>query len=114
MAMDKEFEDWLNRNRYGSYKGIEIKPETQMVSYTYVISLLVITYRKHTRYYFLEAEREKAAVAQLLCTLCNLILGWWGFPWGPVFTIKETFGNLVKPNIQLWGKFAGKPEETQV
>ena len=108
--MDKEFSEWLNQNGYGSYKGIEITPSTQLVSYTYVISALVITYRHNTRYYFLEAEREKAAVAKLLCILCNLILGWWGIPWGPIWTIKETVCNLTNHNTRSWGEFAGKPQ----
>lgn len=111
-SMDKEFESWLNRNRYGDYKGIEIKPESEMVAYTYVISIVVMTFRRSTRYYFKEAESGKALAAKILCILCNLLVGWWGIPWGPIWTIKETFCNLTNSNTVFWGKFAGKPVDT--
>ena len=108
-TMDKDFKDWLNQNHYGNYNGIQIKPETEMVAYTYVISFIVLTYRKSTRYYFKEAEAGKALAAKILCILCNLIVGWWGIPWGPIWTIKETFCNLINSNTVMWGTFAGKP-----
>ncbi len=110
-AMDKDFKDWLNRNRYGTYKGVKITPETEMVAYTYVFSIIVMTFRRSTRYYFKEAERGKALAAKILCILCNLLVGWWGIPWGPIWTIKETFCNLINSNTVMWGKFAGKPVE---
>jgi hypothetical protein len=47
--------------------------------------------------------------AKILCILCNLIVAWWGIPWGPIWTIKETFCNLINSNTVMWGKFAGKP-----
>lgn len=110
-TMDKDFKDWLNRNHYGTYNGMKITPETEMVAYTYVISVIVLTYRKSTRYYFKEAEAGKALAAKILCILCNLIVGWWGIPWGPIWTIKETFCNLINKNTVMWGTFAGKPVE---
>lgn len=111
--MDKELKDWLNQNTYGTYNGMEITPVTEMVSYTYVISVLVITFRRSTRYYFKEAEAGKAACAKVLCILCNLICGWWGIPWGPIWTIKETFLNLINDNQTYWGQLAGKPNKEE-
>ncbi|MCM1179500.1 MAG: hypothetical protein NC347_04530 [Clostridium sp.] len=105
MSGNKEFRSWLERNTCGNYKGIEINPETKLVRYTYVISLIVITYRRQTAYYFLEAEAKEAAMAKLLCCLCNLTVGWWGFPWGPIWTVKETFCNLINSNSAKWGQF---------
>ena len=108
--MDEDFKDWLNWNHYGTYNGMEIKPETEMVAYTYVISIIVLTFRRSTRYYFKEAEKGKALAAKILCILCNLTVGWWGIPWGPIWTIKETFMNLINDNTVYWARFAGKPE----
>lgn len=102
--MDEHFRSWLNQNGYGNYAGIEITPSTQLVSYTYVISLLVVTLRRHTRYYFMEAEKSKALGAKFLCIACNLILGWWGIPWGPIWTIKETICNLANTQTISWGQ----------
>lgn len=108
--MDEDFRNWLNANRYGTYNGMEITPVTTLVSYTYVISAIAITYRKSTRYYFMEVEKKKARRAKFWCNLCNLTVGWWGFPWGPIWTIKETFCNLIDDDITYWGQLAG-PEK---
>lgn len=47
----------------------------------------------------------------MMCILCNLTVGWWGIPWGPIWTIKETFMNLINSNTVFWGSFAGRPVE---
>lgn len=104
MEMNTEFRNWLNMNRYGNYRGTEITPSSEMVSYTYVISLLVITFRRNTRYYFLEAEKKDAMLSKVLCILCNLTLGWWGIPWGPIWTVKETICNLCNTKKATWGE----------
>lgn len=110
MSNTNDFREWLARNRYGTYNGVEISPTSVLVSYTYVISFIVITYRKSTRYYFLEAEKKEATRAKILCNLCNLICGWWGIPWGPIWTIKETVCNIANSNTCYWGQLAGKDE----
>lgn len=111
--MDKEFQDWLNRNQYGNYNGYEITPKTELVSYTYVISIVVMSFRRSTRYYFKEAEKGKAITAKILCILCNLICGWWGIPWGPIWVIKETFCDLANSYTKYWGAIAGKTRENE-
>ncbi len=112
--IDQEFSNWLSYNRYGNYKGMQITPQTELVAYTYVISAFVVTFRHSTRYYFKEVEREKAIAAKILCTLCNLTMGWWGLPWGPIWTIKETVVNLSDGNVKRWGEIAGTPVEPTV
>lgn len=109
--MDQDFLDWLNTKRYGTYDGVDITPQTELVSYTYVISVIVMTFRRSTRYYFKDVEKGKALTAKLLCILCNLTLGWWGIPWGPIWVIKETFCNLANSNTKKWGEIAGRPQE---
>lgn len=110
---NKDFTDWLNKNYYGNYNGIEITPQTELVSYTFVISVVVISFRHSTRYYFKEVEKGKALTAKVLCILCNLIFGWWGIPWGPIWVIKETFCNLVNSNTTKWGRLVGKPMDIE-
>lgn len=103
----EEFLNWVNRNRYGNYGGIVITPQTKLVSYTYVISVGVLTFRRSTRYYFRDAERKEATCAMLACILCNLTLGWWGIPWGPIWTIQETICDLADSHTMCWGEIAG-------
>ncbi len=108
IVVEEDFRNWLEKNTCGTYKGMEISPTTELVSYTYVISAIVITFRKQTPYYFRQAEKKKAGMMKFLCILCNLTLGWWGIPWGPIWTIKETCCNIFNENTAYWGSFLTK------
>ncbi len=103
MNEEQDFRTWLSKYGCGNYKGIGITPDSELVSYTYVISLIVVTFRRSTPYYFKEVEGSKAMVMKLLCILCNLTLGWWGLPWGPIYVVKETICNLINKNTVKWG-----------
>ena len=37
---------------------------------------------------------ESAVVKGLPYTLLSLVAGWWGIPWGPIFTIGALYNNL--------------------
>lgn len=110
MNSEQDFRTWLSENGCGNYQGIAITPESELVSYTYVISVIVITFRRSTPYYFKEAEKGKAMAMKLLCILCNLLLGWWGIPWGPIYVVKETFCNLINKRTAKWGDFMKEAE----
>lgn len=110
--MKEDLRQWLNTYRYGEYNGVEITPQTKIVTYTYVMSAVVVTFRHNTRYYFVDVEKGAALRAKILCILCNLICGWWGIPWGPIWTISETAKNIANANYKCWGEFAGRPKKT--
>jgi len=71
----------------------EIQQGAKFVVYQYCISLLVITFRRSTNIYFIRHE-ENAVVKGLSFTLLSLVLGWWGIPWGPIYTIQSVWVNL--------------------
>jgi hypothetical protein len=55
--------------------------------------LLVVSYWFSSRF-VVESERD-AGVVKWLSTLATLLLGWWGIPFGPVFTIRALTRNLA-------------------
>jgi hypothetical protein len=55
-----------------------------------VISLLLITMRTPIQGIFCSYCAKKVA---LRASLISAILGWWGFPWGPIWTIGSILGN---------------------
>jgi len=75
----------------------EIKHELdrggRFVVFQYVISVLVMTFRRSSPVFFLR-EGESAGRAALPYTLLTLILGWWGIPWGPIYTIGALSNNF--------------------
>ena len=106
IQMSSHFREWLSQNGYGTYNGIEITPESEIVAYTYVISIGVMSFKRSTPYYFKDVERDKIITAKILCILCNLLLGWWGIPWGPIWTVKETFCDLTNKYTRTCGEVA--------
>jgi hypothetical protein len=79
----------------------EIQQGGKFVMYQYCISLLVITFKRFSNIYFISHE-QNAVVKGLPFTLLSLVLGWWGIPWGPIYTIQG-----------VWINFSGGKDVTQ-
>ena len=62
----------------------------KFVMYKYCISILIASFNNPTDIYFIKPNESsiKPAIGFLFT---NLILGWWGIPWGPIYTI----GNIA-------------------
>jgi hypothetical protein len=73
--------------------GLELQRGGKFVIFQYTISVLVLTFRRGSDVYFVRAG-ESAAAKGLPYTLLSLVAGWWGIPWGPIFTIGSLFTNL--------------------
>src|ERR1051325_7692003 len=71
----------------------EIGQGGKFVMYQYCISLLVITFRRSSKIYFISHE-QNAILKGLPFTLLSLVLGWWGIPWGPIYTIHSLWVNF--------------------
>lgn len=71
----------------------EIQQGGKFVMYQYCISLLIITFKRPSNIYFIRQE-ESAVVKGLPFTLLSLLLGWWGIPWGPIYTIQSIWVNF--------------------
>jgi hypothetical protein len=71
----------------------EIQQGGRFVMYQYCISLLVITFKRSSNIYFISHE-QSAVVKGLPITLLSLVLGWWGIPWGPIYTIQSVWVNF--------------------
>lgn len=65
----------------------------RFVIFEYAISILILTFRRSSDIYFIRAG-EDAISKGLPFTLLSLVAGWWGFPWGPIFTIGSVVTNL--------------------
>jgi len=71
----------------------QIKQGARFVSYEYVISLVVVTWRRPSDVFYIPPGESKAKF-HWPYTLVTLLLGWWGFPWGPAFTIGAVRDNV--------------------
>jgi hypothetical protein len=71
----------------------ELQRGAKIVCYHYCVSLLVITLRRSSDAYYIPAG-ESAVSKGLPWTLLTLVMGWWGIPWGPIFTVQSLIVNF--------------------
>jgi hypothetical protein len=71
----------------------ELQRGAKIVCYHYCVSLLVITFRRSSDAYYIPAG-ESAVSKGLPWTLLSLVMGWWGIPWGPIFTVQSLIVNF--------------------
>lgn len=71
----------------------ELKNGARFVVFQYTISILIMTFKRPTSIYFIRAG-EGAGKYHWPFTLLSLVLGWWGFPWGLIYTPMAVFNNL--------------------
>ena len=75
-----------------TYEDTTISLETETTQFQACISALIVTTRNPSRY--LIVGHHRIFVTGLVYSLVTLILGWWGIPWGPVYTIQTLWRNL--------------------
>jgi hypothetical protein len=71
----------------------EVQRGARFVVYPYCISVLVMSFKRSSNIHFVPAG-ESAAGRRAAFSGVSLLLGWWGIPWGPIWTIGTVFSNL--------------------
>jgi len=66
----------------------EIQRGAKLVCFQYCVSLVVITFRRSSDAYFIPTG-ESALAKGWPWILLTLLMGWWGIPWGPIFTVQS-------------------------
>lgn len=85
------------------------------VFYEYCISLVLVTLRRPTDIYFLRAN-DTGLLRGIPFVLLSLLFGWWGLPWGVIYTPLTIFTNLsggqdVTPEV--WALLQSSPPANQ-
>ena len=94
-----QFEQWLTANAAkiqaggASYQGQKVTTDTEVKRFLLTISIVFMTFKIPSRYYF--ATRDNFLLTQTLYTVASLLFGWWGIPWGPIYTIQAVAKNLT-------------------
>jgi hypothetical protein len=93
---------------------IELQQGAKFVFFQYCISIIFMTFKRPSSIYFVRAGESKISKG-LGFSLISFFLGWWGIPWGPVYTIgslitnfrggkdvtQEVIAGLKQPSAQL-------------
>src|SRR3954464_2873243 len=65
----------------------------RFVFYQYTFSVLVMSFKRSSSIMFLRSGQSSFR-AQIPYSTISLFFGWWGIPWGPIWTISTIGGNL--------------------
>ena len=71
----------------------EIERGGRFVIFEYCISIVVLSFKRVSGIHFIKAEQsafKRGAAFSLISLLC----GWWGIPWGPIYSIGALITNL--------------------
>jgi hypothetical protein len=71
----------------------ELSQGARFVIFQFTISVIVMTFRRSSDIYFVRAG-ESAVLKGLPYTFLTLLLGWWGIPWGPIYSIGSLANSL--------------------
>lgn len=71
----------------------ELRHGAKFVVYQYCVSILVLTFLRNSEIHFIPHNRSSANKG-VGYTLLSLLAGWWGLPWGPIYTLTALTTNL--------------------
>jgi hypothetical protein len=81
-------------NQFGPDEFAEPATEGRWVVFEYCISCIAVTFRRTSRPIWIKSA-ARAWVRGLPYSLVSLLVGWWGLPWGIVYTPVTIFANLT-------------------
>lgn len=65
----------------------------RFVHFPYTISLVLMTLKRSSSIYFIRPD-ENSFKYSYKHVGTNLVLGWWGIPWGPIYTIGALYHQI--------------------
>jgi hypothetical protein len=70
----------------------ELSRGGRFVVYYYTISVGILTFRRSSDIYYIAPGKSMIAPGLPWMAL-SLLAGWWGIPWGPIYTIQSIWVN---------------------
>jgi hypothetical protein len=72
----------------------ELQNGAKFVIFQYCISIIILTFKRPSDIYFIRAN-ESSVKHSIGFTILSLLFGWWGIPWGPIYTIGSLHTNFT-------------------
>lgn len=66
----------------------------KFVIFPYTISFVIMTLKRSSDIYFIR-EDENSFKYSYSYVLLNFFIGWWGLPWGPIYTIGALYNHII-------------------
>ncbi len=72
---------------------LELSRGAKFVVFQYCISILIMTFKPSSHIYFIKSG-ESTVKYSIGFTLLTLVMGWWGIPWGPIYSVGAIYTNV--------------------
>ncbi len=95
---------------------VELQQGGRLVLFEYCFSVVVLTFKRSSAVFLLRPQ-ESGFRHGLPYTLFSLLFGWWGIPWGPIYTVgalKTNLGGGKDVTRDLLGIFSAEPDTVDV
>lgn len=66
----------------------------KFVIFPYTISFVIMTLKRSSDIYFIRQD-ENSFKYSYSYVLLNFFIGWWGIPWGPIYTIGALYNHII-------------------
>lgn len=77
----------------GDQINLELQRGAKFVVFEYCISIIIMTFKRSSDIHFIRSG-EGTVGKSLPYSLLTLVVGWWGIPWGPIYTIGSVATNF--------------------
>ncbi len=74
---------------------IQLQNGAKFVMYMYCVSILVLSFKLDILMLYFIMPGEPKVKRGITFTLISLVFGWWGIPWGPIWTITALGTNFM-------------------
>lgn len=71
----------------------ELRQGGKFVVFQYCISIIILTFKRPSNIYFVKAGESDVGKG-LVFSIISLLFGWWGIPWGPIYTVQALVTNF--------------------
>jgi hypothetical protein len=71
----------------------ELNNGGKFVVYQYTVSIIVMTFKRGSNIYFIRGG-QSGVKHSIGFTILTFLFGWWGIPWGPIYSIGSLYTNM--------------------
>ena len=76
-----------------TYLASDMAKGGKFVVFNYAISIIAVSYKRASKVYYIPSYGSAIAEGWKYL-LISLLLGWWGIPWGPIYTIQSIINSF--------------------
>ena len=78
------------------YRGVKVSAHSEVVTFDLAFSVVIASFKIPSQMFIVGQHRIWPW--RIAYTLLSFVFGWWGVPWGPVFTVQSLHRNLTTKN----------------